>query len=158
MIALDYEFYMHEALQQARHALALNDVPIGCVIVYEGRIIGKGYNRRTHDKNALHHAEILAIGQACTFMGDWRLEGATLFVTIEPCPMCAGAIIQARIKTVVYGAANKKAGCAGSVLNILNHNGFNHQAETVPGVLGEACADLMRTYFSTLRQTREITP
>ena len=149
---MDDVYFMGEALEQARLALAVNDVPIGCVIVHENKIIGKGYNQRIFKKNALCHAEMLAIAEACAFIGDWRLEHTTLYVTVEPCPMCAGAIVQARIGTVVFGAANKKAGCGGSVMNILNHPGFNHRTTVVPGVMAEACGEMMRAYFSALRQ------
>jgi len=146
-----YEFFMELAYKQAVLALLADEVPIGCVIVKDGQIIGSGYNRRNGDKNALAHAEIIAINQACNTTGDWRLEDCTLFVTIEPCPMCAGAIVQARVSNVVFGARNKKAGCAGSILNLLDHPGFNHTVNTVDGILENKCASLMQTYFKTLR-------
>lgn len=145
------ERYMKEAMRQAQKAAALGEVPIGCVIVYEGKIIARGYNRRMIDKSALAHAEIIAIKKACRKMGDWRLEGCTMYVTLEPCPMCAGAIVQARIPRVVMGCMNPKAGCAGSVLDMLHEEGFNHQAETESGVLGEACSGMMKEFFRTLR-------
>ena len=126
-------------------------MPIGCVIVYEGRIIGRGYNRRTIDGNVLAHAEILAIRKACRFMGDWRLEGCTMYVTLEPCPMCAGAIVQARIPKVVIGCMNPKAGCAGSVLDLLHEKGFNHQVETEIGICGEECSRMLKDFFKELR-------
>ena len=129
------EHYMKEAIRQAKKAAALKEVPIGCVIVYDGRIIARGYNRRTVDKNVLAHAEIIAMRKACRILGDWRLEGCTMYVTLEPCPMCAGAIVQARIPKVVIGCMNPKAGCAGSVLDMLHEDGFNHltvvQAEKI---------------------------
>ncbi len=129
------EKYMREAVRQAKKAAALKEVPIGCVIVHDGAIIARGYNRRTIDKNVLAHAEIIAIRKACRKIGDWRLEDCTMYVTLEPCPMCAGAIVQARIPRVVIGCMNPKAGCAGSVLDLLHEDGFNHQAEVETGVL-----------------------
>lgn len=149
------EKYMREAIKQAKKAYALNETPIGCVIVYEGKIIGRGYNRRNTDKNTLAHAEITAIKKASRKMGDWRLEGCTLYVTLEPCPMCAGAIVQSRMDRVVTGCMNPKAGCAGSVLNILQTEGFNHQTELSTGVLGEECALLMKTFFKELREAKK---
>lgn len=149
------EKYMKEAIRQAQKAAALGDVPIGCVIEYQGTIIGRGYNRRMADKTTLAHAEITAIRKACRKMGDWRLEGCTLYVTLEPCPMCAGAIIQARIPTVVIGSMNPKAGCAGSVLDLLHQEGFNHQAETHTGILQEECSALLTTFFKDLRQKQK---
>lgn len=146
--------YMREAIRQAGKAAALGEVPIGCVIVYEDRIIGRGYNRRMADKSVLGHAEIIAIRKACKKMGDWRLEGCTMYVTLEPCPMCAGAIVQARIPRVVIGCMNAKAGCAGSVLDLLHEEGFNHQAETIVGVLGEECSHMLSDFFKNLRKKR----
>ena len=137
------EKYMRAAIGQARKAGAIGEVPIGCVIVYEDKIIARGYNRRTIDKNVLSHSEIIAIKKACKKMGDWRLEGCTMYVTLEPCPMCAGAIVQARIPKVVIGCMNPKAGCAGSVLDLLHEDGFNHQVEMESGVLEEECSRLM---------------
>lgn len=149
------EKYMKEAIRQAKKAAALGDVPIGCVIEYEGKIIGRGYNRRNADKTVLAHAEILAMRKACKKMGDWRLEGCTMYVTLEPCPMCAGAIVQARIPRVVIGSMNPKAGCAGSVLDMLHEPGFNHQAETEVGVLGEECSQMLTAFFKELRQKKK---
>lgn len=146
------EKYMKAAVREAQKAWALGEVPIGCVIVHEGHIIGRGYNRRTVDKNVLSHAEINAIRKACKKIGDWRLEECTLYVTLEPCPMCAGAIVQARIPRVVIGCMNPKAGCAGSVLNLLDEKGFNHQVETEIGVMGETCSRMMKDFFKELRQ------
>lgn len=148
------EKYMKEAIRQAKKAAALGDVPIGCVIEYEGKIIGRGYNRRNADKTVLAHAEILAMRKACKKMGDWRLEGCTMYVTLEPCPMCAGAIVQARIPRVVIGSMNPKAGCAGSVLDMLHEPGFNHQVETEVGVLGEECSQMLTAFFKELRQKK----
>lgn len=130
------EKYMKEALKQAKKAYALGEVPIGCVIVHEGKIIGRGYNRRNTDKNTLAHAEITAINKASKVIGDWRLEECTLYVTLEPCQMCAGAIVQARIPEVVMGCMNPKAGCAGSILNILEMPQFNHQVKVTRGIFG----------------------
>ncbi|MCD8224998.1 MAG: tRNA adenosine(34) deaminase TadA [Clostridiales bacterium] len=145
------ERYMQEAIRQAKKAAALGDVPIGCVIVQEGRIISRGYNRRMADHTVLAHAEIIAIRKACRKLGDWRLEGCTLYVTLEPCPMCAGAIVQARIPEVVIGCMNPKAGCAGSVLDLLHESGFNHQVETRVGVCGEECSHMLSEFFRKLR-------
>ena len=147
----EQEKYMKEALRQAKKAYDLGEVPIGCVIVYEGKIIGRGYNRRNTDKNTLAHAEITAINKASKKMGDWRLEGCTLYVTLEPCQMCAGAIIQARIDEVVMGSMNPKAGCGGSILNILEMPEFNHQVEIEKGVLQEECSAMLSGFFRELR-------
>ena len=148
------EKYMRAAIGQARKAGAIGEVPIGCVIVYEDKIIARGYNRRTIDNNVLSHAEIIAIKKACKKMGDWRLEGCTMYVTLEPCPMCAGAIVQARIPKVVIGCMNPKAGCAGSVLDLLHEDGFNHQVEMESGVLEEECSRLMKDFFKALREKK----
>lgn len=145
------EKYMREAIRQAKKAAALGEVPIGCVIEYQGKIIGRGYNRRMVDKTVLAHAEIIAIRKACKAMGDWRLEGCTMYVTLEPCPMCAGAIVQARIPSVVIGSMNPKAGCAGSVLDLLHQDGFNHQVETRIGVEQEECSHILSDFFRQLR-------
>ena len=150
------EKYMKQALRQAKKAEALGEVPIGCVIEYQGKIIARCYNRRMTDHSALANAEIIAIKKACKKMGDWRLEDCTLYVTLEPCPMCAGAIIQARIPKVVMGCMNPKAGCAGSVLDMLHQDGFNHQAESEKGVLGEECSLMMKRFFKNLREKNQI--
>ena len=142
---------MKEALKQAKKAYLLGEVPIGCVIVYEGKIIGRGYNRRNTDKNTLSHAEITAIRKASKKVGDWRLEGCTLYVTLEPCQMCSGAIVQARITEVVMGCMNPKAGCGGSILNILEMPQFNHQVKVTRGILGEECSRMLTTFFKELR-------
>lgn len=149
------EKYMKAAITQAKKAAAIGDVPIGCVIVYEDKIIARGYNRRTADKTVLAHAEILAIKKACKKIGDWRLEDCTMYVTLEPCPMCAGAIVQARIPRVVVGCMNPKAGCAGSVMNLLQEDGFNHQAELETGVLEEVCSQMMKDFFRELRNKKK---
>jgi tRNA(adenine34) deaminase len=149
------EKYMRAAIVQARKASAIGEVPIGCVIVYEDKIIARGYNRRTIDRNVLSHAEINAIKKACKTIGDWRLEGCTMYVTLEPCPMCAGAIVQARIPKVVIGCMNQKAGCAGSILDMLHEDRFNHQVETEIGVLGEECSLMMKNFFKELREKKK---
>ena len=149
------EKYMKAAIREAQKAWAMGEVPIGCVIVHEDRIIGRGYNRRMVDKNVLAHAEITAIRKACRKINDWRLEDCIMYVTLEPCPMCAGAIVQARIPKVFIGTMNPKAGCAGSVLNLLNEKGFNHQVEMVTGVLGEDCARMLKEFFKELREKRK---
>ena len=143
--------YMKEAIRQAKKAAALGDVPIGCVIVYQDKIIGRGYNRRMADKTVLAHAEILAMKKACKKMGDWRLEDCTMYVTLEPCPMCAGAIVQARIPRVVIGCMNPKAGCAGSIYNLLQEPAFNHQVSLFKGVLEEECSQMLKDFFRSLR-------
>lgn len=143
--------YMKEALKQAKKAYALGEVPIGCVIVYQDKIIARGYNRRNTDKNTLAHAEITAIDRASKKMGDWRLEDCTLYVTLEPCQMCAGAIVQSRITNVVMGCMNPKAGCGGSVLNILEMPEFNHQVNVVRGVMEEECSLILQDFFKELR-------
>lgn len=146
------EKYMREAIKQAKKAYALGEVPIGCVIVYKDKIIGRGYNRRNTDKNTLAHAEITAINKASRVMKDWRLEECTLYVTLEPCQMCAGAIVQARITETVIGAMNPKAGCGGSILNILEMSEFNHQVIVRRGVMEEACQDILKAFFKELRE------
>lgn len=145
------EKYMKEAMKQAKKAYALGEVPIGCVIVHEDRIIGRGYNRRNTDKSTLSHAEITAIKKASRIIGDWRLEECTLYVTLEPCQMCSGAIVQARIPRVVMGCRNPKAGCAGSVLNILQEPAFNHQVEITEGILEKECSSMLTAFFKELR-------
>jgi len=148
----DDERFMKAAIAQARRGETIGEVPIGCVIVLNGRIIARAYNKRRKEKNTLAHAEIAAIRKACKKVGDWRLEGCTMYVTLEPCPMCAGAIVQARIDRVVIGTSNAKAGCAGSVLNILQEKGFNHQAEVTKDVLHEECAAMLSGFFKDLRR------
>ena len=149
------EKYMKEAIRQARKAWKLAEVPIGCVIVREDQIIARGYNRRNTDKNTLAHAELLAIRRASKAVGDWRLEDCTMYITLEHCQMCAGAIVQARMKRVVIGSRNSKAGCAGSVLNLLNMPEFNHQVELTEGVLEEACSAMLTDFFRELRERRK---
>ena len=147
--------YMKEAIKQAKKAWKLTEVPIGCVIVYNDKIIGRGYNRRNTDKTTLGHAEITAIKRASKIMGDWRLEDCSLYVTLEPCQMCAGAIVQARIPRVVIGSMNPKAGCAGSILNLLDMQQFNHRCEVVRGVMKQECSDMLTTFFKELREIKK---
>lgn len=149
-----HEYYMREALRQARKAEALEEVPIGCVIVKDGKIIARGYNRRNTDQNTLSHAELNAIRKASKKLGDWRLEGCTMYITLEPCQMCAGALVQSRIDRIVLGGRNPKAGCAGSVLNLLQVDRFNHQVEIVDGILMEECSRLLSTFFQDLRKCK----
>lgn len=150
------EKYMKEAIRQAKKAKALDEVPIGCVIVYEDKIIARGYNRRNTDKNTLSHAELNSIRKASKKLGDWRLEGCTMYITLEPCQMCAGAIVQARVSRVVIGSMNPKAGCAGSVLNILQMDRFNHQVELTKGVLQEECSTMLSEFFKELREKKKV--
>ena len=154
MLTTDEKF-MKEAIKQAKKAYAIGEVPIGCVIVHDGKIIGRGYNRRTIDKNTLAHAEIQAIRKACKKMNDWRLEECTMYVTLEPCQMCSGAIVQSRMTRVVVGCMNPKAGCAGSILNLLQMEEFNHQVELEIGVLEEACSQMMKSFFKELRDAKK---
>ncbi|MCC8106325.1 MAG: tRNA adenosine(34) deaminase TadA [Clostridiales bacterium] len=147
------EKYMKEALRQAKKAYTLREVPIGCVIVYEDQIIARGYNRRNTDKNTTSHAEINAIRRASKKLGDWRLEGCTIYITLEPCQMCAGAIVQSRITRAVIGAMNPKAGCAGSVLNILEMKEFNHQVTVERGILEDECSTMLSGFFRELRES-----
>ena len=149
------EKYMREAIRQAKKAEALMEVPIGCVIVYQDKIIARGYNRRNTDKNTLSHAELNAIRKASKKLGDWRLEGCTMYVTLEPCQMCAGALVQARIDEVVVGSRNPKAGCAGSVMNLLNVEQFNHQVKITEGVLEEECSAMLSSFFRKLREMKK---
>lgn len=146
------EYYMSLALDEAKKAFLLNEVPIGCVIVRNDEVIAKAHNTRNTDKNTLCHAEIKAINEASKIVGDWRLEDCILYVTIEPCPMCAGAIVQARIPKVYFGARNKKAGCCGSVLNILNEPKFNHRVDVTEGILCDECSEIMSEFFKKFRE------
>jgi tRNA(adenine34) deaminase len=149
------EKYMKEAIRQAKKASAAGDVPIGCVIVYEDKIIARGYNKRNAKKTTLAHAELLAMAKASKKLGDWRLEGCTMYVTLEPCQMCAGAIVQARIPRVVIGTMNPKAGCAGSVLDLLHVEQFNHQVDVVYDVLKEECSTMLSDFFRQLRKWKK---
>lgn len=145
------EKYMREALKQAKKAMAIGEVPIGCVIVCDGKIVGRGYNKRNTNKTTLAHAELIAIDKASRKLGDWRLEGCDMYVTLEPCQMCSGAIVQSRMDRVIIGAMNPKAGCAGSILNILQMEEFNHQVEIIRGVMEEECSQVLQEFFRALR-------
>ncbi len=145
------EQYMKEALRQAKKAAAIGEVPIGCVIVCDGKIVGRGYNKRNTNKTTLAHAELIAIDKASRKLGDWRLEGCDMYVTLEPCQMCSGAIVQSRLDRVIIGAMNPKAGCAGSILNILQMQEFNHQVEIVRGMMEEECSEVLQEFFRNLR-------
>lgn len=149
------EKYMRAALLEAKKAYALGEVPIGCVLVADGKIIARGYNRRKTDHNTLSHAELNAIRKAGKKTGDWRLEQCTMYVTLEPCQMCAGAIVQARIPKVYIGTMNPKAGCAGSLLNLLQFPAFNHQVDIESGILQEECAALLSGFFKEMRQKKK---
>lgn len=149
------EKYMREAIKQARKAYALGEVPIGCVIVYEDNIIARGYNRRVTDKNTLSHAELNAIKKASKKLGDWRLDNCEMYITLEPCQMCAGAIVQSRIKKVYAGCMNPKAGCAGSILNLLDVPQFNHQVEFEKDILHDECSQMLTSYFKEMRERKK---
>ena len=150
------EKYMREALKQAKKAEKIDEVPIGCVIVYDDKIIARGYNRRNTDKNTLSHAELIAIRKASNKLGDWRLEGCEMYVTLEPCQMCSGAIVQSRIDKVYIGCMNSKAGCAGSVLNLLQVDKFNHQVEIEKGILEGECSTIISNFFRHLRESKKV--
>lgn len=150
LLKLD-ERFMRQAIAQAKKAEKLGEVPIGCVIVSDGRVIARGYNRRNTEKSVLGHAELAAMKKASKKLGDWRLEGCTMYVTLEPCQMCAGAAVQARLDRVVIGAMNAKAGCAGSIINLLDMAQFNHQIPTARGVLETECSRLLSDFFKRLR-------
>ena len=154
---MDEQIYMDEALALAREAFALGEVPVGCVIVRNGQIVGRGRNRRETDKNALAHAEIEAINDACRNLGGWRLWDCTLYVTLEPCPMCAGAIINARIPRVVYGASDSKCGACGSVCDLFSME-FNHHPQVEKGLRQEECGQLLTDFFRQLRDQLRTRP
>ena len=149
------EKFMKEALKEAKKALKLNEVPIGCVIVHDGKIIARGYNRRRTENSTLAHAELIAIRKASRKLEDWRLEGCTMYVTLEPCQMCAGALVQSRIDKVYIGAMNAKAGCAGSIMNLFNIDAFNHKIPTEIGILGEECSTMLSEFFKSLRSNKQ---
>lgn len=149
------EKYMLEAINEAKKAEAINEVPIGAVIVYNGEIIARAHNLRESEQNAIAHAELLAIDHACKVLGTWRLEDAELFVTLEPCPMCSGAIILSRIKRVVYGAQDPKGGCAGTLMNLLQDERFNHNSEVTSGILEKECGELLSAFFKNLRERKK---
>ncbi len=150
----EHEVYMRAAIEEANKAAAIGEVPIGAVIVRNGEIVGRGYNLRETKKDPTLHAEMIAIREASEKLGGWRLIGCTLYVTLEPCPMCAGAIVQSRIEQVVYGAGDPKAGCAGTLMNLLDEPRFNHQVPVVEGVLAEECGQLLKDFFRRLRQKK----
>ncbi|MEF7566360.1 tRNA adenosine(34) deaminase TadA [Bacillus infantis] len=147
--------YMKEAIEEAKKAGELGEVPIGAVVVLDGKIISRAHNLRESNQNAVAHAELLAIEQACGMLGTWRLEDAVLYVTLEPCAMCSGAIILSRIKRVVYGASDPKGGCAGTFMNLLQDERFNHQSEISAGVLEEECGSLLTDFFRALRERKK---
>ncbi|WP_332699134.1 tRNA adenosine(34) deaminase TadA [Halalkalibacter lacteus] len=150
------EKWMELALLEADKAEAIGEVPIGAIIVKEGEVVAAAHNRREIDQQALAHAELTVIQEACSKLNNWRLTGCTLYVTLEPCPMCAGAIVQSRIDKVVYGATDPKAGCAGTLMNLLEESRFNHQAEVVGGCLEEACGSILTTFFRELRKKKKL--
>ena len=150
------EYYMKEALKEAEKAYLIDEVPIGAVIVHEGKIIGRGYNQREITNRAITHAEIMAIEEANGFLSNWRLEDCALFVTVEPCVMCSGAIVQSRIPNVYYGTADYKGGTAGTLMNLLQQDQFNHQAQVEAGVLEEECKELLTRFFKELREKRKV--
>ncbi|MGH0944466.1 tRNA adenosine(34) deaminase TadA [Bacillus mycoides] len=148
-------YFMQLAIEEAKKAEAIQEVPIGAVIVLDGEVISVAHNLRETEQRSIAHAELLAIDEACKKLGTWRLEDATLYVTLEPCPMCAGGIVLSRIKRVVYGASDPKGGCAGTLMNLLTDERFNHQCEVVPGVLEEECGTLLTIFFRELRKKRK---
>ena len=150
-----HEKWMKKALEQAKIAEQLGEVPIGAVIVYDGEVIATGYNRRETEHQALAHAELIAIKAACEKLKRWRLSGCTLYVTLEPCPMCAGAIVQSRIDTVVYGAKDPKAGCAGTLMNLLDEPRFNHRTHVIAGCLEAQCGEILTAFFRELRERKK---
>ena len=154
MIERDIEF-MQLAIEEAKKALAINEVPIGAIIVKDGMVIASGYNEREKTNQATSHAELLAITRACSILDSWRLQGCTLYVTLEPCPMCAGAIVQSRIDRVVFGAPDPKAGCAGTLMNLLQESRFNHQTDVTAHVCEAECAALLTNFFRQLREKRK---
>ncbi len=148
-------YYMQLAMEEAQKAATLGEVPIGAIIIYQNQIIARAHNLRETSQNAVTHAELMAIQQACDVVGSWRLEETTLYVTLEPCPMCAGAILQSRIPRVVYGARDSKAGCVDSLYHLLNDNRFNHECEVTEGILGEECGELLTKFFKDLRTRKK---
>lgn len=149
------ELYMQEAIKEAKKAEGLNEVPIGAIIVKDGEIIARAHNLRETEQLSTAHAELLAIDQACKATGFWRLENTTLYVTLEPCPMCSGAIILSRVERVVYGASDPKGGCAGTLMNLLEDSRFNHQSEVVKGVLEQECGQLLSDFFRRIREKKK---
>lgn len=152
---VEHEKWMQSAIEEAEKAIKIGEVPIGAVVVKNGEIVGRGHNLRETAKDPTLHAEMIAIRQAAERLGGWRLIGCSLYVTLEPCPMCAGAIVQSRIERVVFGAADPKAGCAGTLMNLLEDERFNHRAEVIPGVMAEQCGSLLTHFFRELRERRK---
>ncbi|MBT2729721.1 tRNA adenosine(34) deaminase TadA [Bacillus sp. ISL-75] len=150
------EDFMREAIKEAEKAEELKEVPIGAVIVIEGKVVARAHNLRENEQNAIAHAELLAIDQACKELRSWRLEEAVLYVTLEPCPMCAGAIMLSRVKRVVYGAADPKGGCAGTLMNLLEDERFNHQSEVIGGVLEKECGQILSNFFRKIRERKKL--
>lgn len=149
------EKYMKEAIKQAKKAESIDEVPIGAIIVHNNKIIARAHNLRESKQNAVAHAEVLAIQKACKKIGSWRLENCTLYVTLEPCPMCSGAILQSRIKRVVYGASDPKGGCIESCMKMYETKGFNHYPEVTSGILKEECSILLKNYFKQKREEKK---
>ncbi|UUV24571.1 MULTISPECIES: tRNA adenosine(34) deaminase TadA [Lysinibacillus] len=147
--------FMKQALEEAQQAALLGEVPIGAVLVYEGKIIARAHNLRETTQNATTHAELLVIQEACKKIGSWRLEDTTLYVTLEPCPMCAGAILQSRVPRVVYGARDQKAGCVDSLYHLLNDERFNHECDVTEGILAEECGQILTDFFKALRDRKK---
>lgn len=152
---VNYEKYMKEAILEAKKAESIGEVPIGAIIVIDDEIVARAHNLREANQSSIAHAEILAIDEACKSLGSWRLEKATLYVTLEPCPMCAGASMLSRVERVVYGASDPKGGCAGTFMNLLQDERFNHQSEVVSGVLEEECGQLLSDFFRKLREKKK---
>lgn len=152
----EINYYMQAALKEAQKAKLIGEVPIGAVVVYQNEIIGYGHNYREHAQDATFHAEIMAIQEACQAMKSWRLENAAIFVTLEPCPMCAGAIINSRLQSVYYGAKDPKAGVTGSLMNLLTDTRFNHQAQVTGGILANESQQLLKAFFQNIRQKKRL--
>ncbi|AHL69925.1 tRNA adenosine(34) deaminase TadA [Bacillus altitudinis] len=149
------EQFMQEAISEALKAKQIGEVPIGAVIVVDDQIVSRAHNLRESEQRSIAHAELLAIDEACKMTGSWRLEDAVLYVTLEPCPMCAGAIVLSRVKKVVFGAYDPKGGCAGTLMNLLDDERFNHQSEVIGGVLENECGELLSQFFRDLRQQKK---
>ncbi|MEW4061278.1 tRNA adenosine(34) deaminase TadA [Bacillus siamensis] len=149
------EYYMREAVKEAKKAEAKGEVPIGAVLVLHDEIVARAHNLRETEQRSLAHAEMLAIDEACRKLGTWRLEDAVLYVTLEPCPMCAGAVVLSRVDKVVFGAFDPKGGCTGTLMNLLQEERFNHQAEVVSGVLEEECGEMLSAFFRKLRRQKK---
>ncbi|MFD1738822.1 tRNA adenosine(34) deaminase TadA [Bacillus salitolerans] len=149
------QYFMKLALEQAKKAASIGEVPIGAIIVKDGKVIASAYNLRETEQRSIAHAEMLAIDHACKQLGTWRLENTTLYVTLEPCPMCSGGIVLSRIPRVVYGASDPKGGCAGTIMNLLQEDRFNHQSSITKGVLEEECGKVLSEFFQKLRNKKK---